>query len=312
VTENEEHPGAAGAAGATGATGIGAEPVLGAAAERARAALARAPVERPDPAYRARLKRDFVSGAIEVTGVKGHRRARPVGGPGRRVHLRPAAWAMASLAAAAALAVVFGALNRGPQWFVTAARGDGTVRIEGETVAVDDRDAMRRLLVPGAEVETGPNAELDICSNGVLALQLAPGTRMTLPPPLPRWMGREGEMYVRAGELRVTTGSKFSGARLSILSPAAAVEVTGTTFAVIIEDAGTCVCVYEGTAVVGRVGPGGTPSGSADMLPVNAGRRRFVYKDQRPPEMNGMREEERDKLALFRESQRPWMQGAVD
>lgn len=291
------------------------EPELSPAEQRARAALASAPPQRADPEFRERLKRDFVSGAIEVTGAKERRRvagwrgARASAGTRtpRRVHLRPAAWVGLSLAAAAMLTTVFGALNRGPQWWITAARGDGAVRIEGRTVALDDRDALRRLLVPGAEVETGPNAELDLCSSGVLALQLGPGTRMTLPPPPARWFGRSDELWVRAGVLRVTTGPRFSGARLAVMSPTAAVMVTGTTLAVIIEDAGTCVCVYEGTASVGRRVDGET----ADMSPVPGGQRRYVYKGGRPPEMAGMRDEERGKLAQFREAQRPWMQGAL-
>ena len=301
MIENERHEGSR-------------ETELSPAGERARSALANAPAERADPAFRERLKRDFITGAIEVTGTKERRRGQGWRGSReilgrrtpRRVHLPTAAWAGLGLAAAALLTIVFGALNRGPQWWVTAARGDGTVRIEGQTVALDDRDALRRLLVPGAEVETGPNAELDICSSGVLALQLAPGTRMTLPPPPARWMGRKDELWMRAGVLRVTTGPKFPGARLAVMSPTAAVVVTGTTFAVIVEDAGTCVCVFEGTPSVGRRMDGGT----ADMLPVPGGQRRYVYKNG-PAETAGMRDEERGKLALFRESQRPWMQGTA-
>lgn len=274
---------------------------LSPSAERARAAMHAAPPELPDPAFRERLKRDFVSGAIQVT--KGRKRI--------TVHLplprrRPPmiAWAAASLAAAAALVFVLGTMNRGPSWWVTAARGEGTVRIEGQTVALSDRDTMRRLLVPGAEVEVSENAELDLCMNGVLALQLTPGTRMTLPPPPGRWFGRQTELYARDGELRVTTGPQFKGTRLAIMSPVAAVEVTGTTLAVIIEETGTCVCVYEGKAMVGRLQSGA----GADMRPVPGGSRRFVYKDERPPESREIRADEKVKLAEFRESQRPWMQ----
>jgi ferric-dicitrate binding protein FerR (iron transport regulator) len=273
------------------------------AAERARAAMHAAPPEAPEPAFRERLKLDFVSGAIQVT--KGRKRI--VGRlplPRRRPPM--IAYAAASLAAAAALVFVLGTLNRGPSWWVTAARGDGTIRIDGDTVALSDRDTMRRLLVPGAEVEVSENAELDLVMNGVLAVQLTPGTRMTLPPPPGRWFGREMELYARDGELRVTTGPEFQGTRLAIMSPVAAVEVTGTTLAVIIEEAGTCVCVFEGEAMVGLLRSGA----GVGMSPVPAGSRRFVYKDTRPPESREIRADEKVKLAEFRESQRPWMQGA--
>lgn len=293
---------------------------LTAEAERARAALRGAPPVRADTAFRERLKQEFVSGAIEVTGS----RIRRLRANGEAAGARPAvkiasfpkrprgvptlAWIGASLAAAAALVVVFGAVNRGPTWWVTAARGDGTVRVDGQTVALDDRDAMRRLLVPGAEIEVTGNAELDLCSNGVLAMQLSPGTRMTLPPPPGRWLGRRTELYARSGELRVTTGRRFPGAQLAVMSPTAAIEVRGTTLAVIIEDTGTCVCVYEGTAMVGRLRGGEF----ADMHAVPGGMRRYVYKDERTADadLHDMRDEERVKLASFRQSQRPWLMGA--
>lgn len=282
---------------------------LGLEAERARAALRSCPPLRADAAFRERLKQEFVSGAIEVTGGKerrpranGHGRIAPFSERRRRV---PAVvWAAACLAAAAALVVVFGALNRGPTWWVTAARGDGSVRVDGQPVDLNDRDAMRRLMVPGAEIEVIGNAELDLCSNGVLAVQLAPGTSMTLPPPPARWFGRRTELHARSGELRLTTGPKFPGVQLAILSPTAAVEVKGTTFAVIIEEAGTCVCVYDGTALVGRQRGGEF----TDMSAVPGGMRRYVYKDERASDLHDMRDEERVKLASFRESQRPWLE----
>jgi len=310
-----------------GETEPGAEP-LSPPAERARAALRGSAPSRPDPAFRLRLREEFVSGAIEVTGAKKRRRQRgrkrgadvvaPIEPFPTRGRPPTFAWVAASLAAAAALILVFGTLNRGPTWWVTAARGDGSIRVDGQTIALDDRDAMRRRLVPGAEIEVAGNAELDLCCDGVVAVQLAPGTRMTLPPPPGRWLGRKTELYARGGELRVTTGPKFEGAQLAIMSPTAAVEVKGTTFAVIIEEAGTCVCVYDGTAVVGRlagsgVGGGGTGGGrigmGTDMQPVPSGMRRYIYKGERAPEMAGMRSEERMKLASFRESQRPWLEG---
>jgi hypothetical protein len=117
-------------------------------------------------------------------------------------------------------------------------------------------------------------------------------------------MGRRTELYARSGELRVTTGRKFPGADLAILSPTAAVEIKGTTVAIIIEDTGTCVCVYEGTAMVGRQ-RGGEFS---DMRAVPGGMRRYMYKDERTDDLHEMRDEERSRLASFRESQRPWLE----
>ncbi|MGE5178793.1 MAG: hypothetical protein ACM3PF_06865 [Bacteroidota bacterium] len=300
---------------------------LSPAAERARAALHAAPPAPADREFRDRLKQAFVSGAIEVTGTRERRLrqdgdARPgavrigtgrTGGGSvavfpRRRRFPTVAWVAASLAAAAALIVVFGALNRGPTWWVTAARGDGSVRVDGQNVALDDRDAMRRLLVPGAEIEMVGNAELDVCSDGVVSLQLTPGTKMTLPPPPARWVGRRTELFARSGVVRVTTGRNFPGARLAVMSPTAAVEVKGTTLAVIIEDVGTCVCVEDGTAMVGRrVGAGDQ---ATDMRPVAGGHLRYIYNDH-ATDLHEIRGEEHVKLVSFRESQRPWLMGTA-
>src|SRR5687768_12028925 len=96
--------------------------------ELVRAALRGAPADPPDPAFRARMKRDFVSGAIEVTGAK----KKPRRKKGRAVlgvedeadvirrlvarRRRPPiyAWIAGSAAVAAALVIVFVTLNRGP------------------------------------------------------------------------------------------------------------------------------------------------------------------------------------------------------
>jgi len=75
---------------------------------------------------------------------------------------------------------------------------------------------------------------------------------------------------------------------------------------VIVQTNGTCVCVLEGTAKVGRM-VAGVPT---DMQPVPGGRLRFVWKGNRPPSYDHMRDMERAKLAEFRDAQRPWLEGA--
>jgi ferric-dicitrate binding protein FerR (iron transport regulator) len=91
--------------------------------------------------------------------------------------------------------------------------------------------------------------------------------------------------------MRVTTGASFKGARLSLVTPEAAIEVTGTTLAVICEPTGTCVCVHEGVV---RVGPRG-----GDMLAVPAGRRRYIFNDGRAPELAEIRPVEHVELDAF-------------
>jgi len=106
---------------------------------------------------------------------------------------------------------------------------------------------------------------------------------------------------VRHGEIRVTTGPAFHGARLHVQTPEATVVVTGTTLAVICEPIGTCVCVYDGEVGVGAKGD--------RMEPVVTGRRRFVFNDGRSPESAEIRPIENERLAAFRQSRGAWLEG---
>jgi ferric-dicitrate binding protein FerR (iron transport regulator) len=100
-------------------------------------------------------------------------------------------------------------------------------------------------------------------------MQVAPGTDLTLPASAGRWFGRATRASVANGEVRITTGTGFHGARLAVETPEAMVQVTGTTLAVICEPTGTCVCVLEGSVrVAAQAGGAG--------VPVSEGHRRYV------------------------------------
>ena len=274
----------------------------------ARRALLDSPPPRADTAFRARLQDDFVSGAIEVSGTRearsrARRKTLPIRGLTPRSRAR--VWIAASVAAAAALTIVIGTLNQGQKWMVTGVRGDGIVLVDGESAPASDRTALNRLIVPGAEVKLPDGVEIDLVSNGAMALQLSRRTNLTIPPPPTRWINRHTEIHVRYGDIRMTTGPRFHGTRLNVVTPEAAVEVVGTTLAVIVQTNGTCVCVLEGTAQVGRVGT----DGPTDMQPVHGGRLRFIWKEDRPPSSDHMRDMERIKLAELRDAQRPWLEG---
>src|SRR4029077_6921354 len=102
-----------------------------------------------------------------------------------------------------------------------------------------------------------------------------------------------------SGEIRITTGPRFAGARLAVSSPRAGAEVKGTTLAVIREPGGTCVCVYDGVVRVGeKRGP---------MVEVGHGHRRYVFNDGRDPEIAEIREAEVSKLGEFRDQRSEWL-----
>jgi ferric-dicitrate binding protein FerR (iron transport regulator) len=254
-------------------------------------------LERPraDAAFRERLKRDFVTGRIGE----------------RRVLELPVTWrqrlawrlALAPIAVAA-LAVALVLANRGPGWTVLATVGDGVAIVDQMPVSLAHGEQLQGRLHAGARLTVPAGAEIELASAGSMVVQITAGTEFTLPASPGRWFGRRVAGAVRHGEVRVTTGPAFHGARLRVDTPEAAVEVTGTTLAVICEPPGTCVCVYDGVVRVGARGA------AAESVP--SGRRRFVFSDGRPPELADIRPVENRKLGMFRQSRRAWLEGGSE
>lgn len=259
--------------------------------ERAAAAAVRSLRMRgASPAFRERLQTEFVTGSIS-SGLD-RSRMREVPGvfrfPTRWV--QPLAWA----AAATLIAVTAIGLNRGPAWQVKDVSGSGIIVVGNLPIPLDHSEQLEAALQPGARVRVPPGATLEVMAPGQLAIVLMSGTDVVMPATPGRWFGRGVSTTLAAGQLRVTTGPRFQGARLAIHTPEAEVAVTGTTLAVICEPHGTCVCVLDGRVDVGARG--------GEMSVVEGGRRRFVFNDGRGPEADEMRPMEREKLAEFRDS----------
>jgi len=262
---------------------------------RAREAVRSLGVPAADPAFRARLQRDFVAGRI------GERRVLTLPVPWYRRPALRLALVPATFAALAALAVaVLSVTDRGPGWTLMMARGDGSVTVDGAPVSLASRADLTRALHPGARVSVPANAELELMSAAGLVVQVTEGTELTLPATPGRWMNRHVTGRIHHGEIRVTTGSAFAGAHLQVRTPEATVEVTGTTLAVICEPTGTCVCVQSGVVKVGARG------GRMEAVP--EGRRRYVFNDGRPPESAEIRPTEGVALGEFRDSRSRWLE----
>jgi ferric-dicitrate binding protein FerR (iron transport regulator) len=270
--------------------------------ERARRAIRAGEPEPPraDAAFRERLRGDFVSGRLDAAGERspgsergGRLRQTAATEPGRPWFRRPLP-AMAALAAAAMLAVFMADFaNRGPDWTLLEAAGTGEVVIDGDAIPIHRADLLAERIKPGVEVEVPATGTLEILSPKTLLVELTPGTKLTIPPPPPRYFNRNAELWTRAGLLRLTTGPSFSGARLDLHTPDAVTRITGTTIAVIMEPMGTCVCVLEGEVDVG-------PQSGGPMMAVGAGRRGYVFRDGRPLATDSIRETEMLSLARFR------------
>lgn len=204
-------------------------------------------------------------------------------------------WAAASIAAATFLVTVL-LLNQGPAWRVASSHGEGIAVVDGRPVPIGHTTDFDRWLRPGATLQIPDDSDLEIHSAGLLAVALLPGTRFTIPDVPGRWFRRTVHAEVSGGEARITTASRFRGARLEIKTPDARIEVTGTTLAVICEPEGTCVCVLDGVV---RVGDQEQP-----RVDVGRGRRRYVFADGRASLNAEIRSSEQEKLTEFRESRR--------
>ena len=195
--------------------------------QRVRDALRGLPPVAADPGFRLRLRREFRAGAIASTSR---------------------AWKIWALAASAILMLggVSAIANRGEPWTVGATSGVGVVHIDGQAIDVTDPH-LAAALVPGAVVTTDAQAELELMSEGTIALVVTPETTLRLPAVPGRWFHRSVRASLERGELRGRTGDRFAGARLQVDVPDATVEISGTTFAVLRNAEGSCVCVLEGT-----------------------------------------------------------------
>ena len=242
------------------------------------------------PAFRDRLQTEFVTGSISSGLDRSRMRQVP------RVPRFPMRWAqpLALAAAATLIAVTAIGLNRGPAWQVKGVSGSGIVVVGNLPIPLNHSEQLAAALQPGARVRVPPGATLEVMAPGQLAIVLMAGTDVVIPATPGRWFGRGVSAALASGQLRITTGPRFKGARLAIHTPEAEVAVTGTTLAVICEPHGTCICVLEGRVDVG--------AGGGKMSVVDEGHRRFVFNDGRGPEVDEMRPTERERLGEFRDT----------
>jgi ferric-dicitrate binding protein FerR (iron transport regulator) len=258
--------------------------ILSPAEQRARAALAALPHPAVDVEFRARLRESFVSGEAPPL------RARV---PRLPWHSRPMThWTLGVAAVAAALLAVL-TMNQGGDWQVISAHGSARIMVDGRAVPGGDVAVLERRLRIGTRLELPEGSDLMLRAGDQWLMAVDAGTSLTLPAIPGRWFAREVSGDVDAGEIRLSTSRAFHGAALALSTPEATVRVTGTTFAVICESTGTCVCVLEGSVRMG--------AGQALPAEVPAGMRGYAFADRRPMMRATMRVEEEPKLGTLRE-----------
>jgi len=205
---------------------------------RIREAIRSTDEVRADSAFRERLRRQFSSGTI----------SEPSGQPAESAARGVPRWAWLLAPAAAVIVIVALLLPKPePTWSVY---GEGQVEIDGQTLSMDDPQTIARALSSGWSVRV-LGGDLHLRLDDRLILLLTEGIDATLPAP----PGRDAEgplvSEVRDGELRIKTGPGFPGSELHIVTAESRTEIVGTIVSVYKGDGYTCVCVLEGTALIG-------------------------------------------------------------
>ena len=129
------------------------------------------------------------------------------------------------IAVAAALAIVFLA-HEDVTWRLQNLRGDGTVTINGQEVATDERAKIADLIAPEARLTVPTGVELDAVLDGVMVVGVAGPADITLPG-LPDTDPFVYRVTVHVGEFRLKTGPKFPGREAVLLTTEGRIEITG-------------------------------------------------------------------------------------
>jgi ferric-dicitrate binding protein FerR (iron transport regulator) len=242
---------------------------------RARSAVRRLPPVDADPDFRERLLAQFL-------GQEPPSKTRSLVSQGPRI--RPWAWAAAPIAAALVLAVLYFATLHAPEWSLRAAENAGAIIAEGREIPLSDSRAVLAALESGTAVVAPRAAGFELVRGDQLVMAVGPGARVRLTDSRRARIGFE----VVEGELNMLTQAGFAGRELIVRTREARVEISGTLVSVARDGSGTCVCVLEGTAMVG-------PNANA-MEPVQPGKRMVLPRqgdpyitDVAPPHAEGLR-----------------------
>ncbi len=221
-----------------------------------------------DAGFRARLKQDFVSGALDTGEPAGDG---ATGGGGFRPWM---AWV--PVAVAAVLLLVFFGLNPLPGPRVMGVSGEGAVVVDGRSFGAADQEAYADLVKPGSRLEVTGDAQLDITYPGSLVLRVSPGSDIVLPGRTGRWIGRQVTCAMTTGEISVLTRPGFQGNHLTVKTPDGEAVISGTLANIFVNDDLTCICLYEGHLRV--------ESPQADLGAVEPGMRWVLHRDGSDPD----------------------------
>ena len=143
---------------------------------------------------------------------------------------------------------------------------------EWRTVGLADAAGTPAERVSTEAGDTFASGELVLALGDELVVKLAPGSQVSLPKSPGRWFGKAREIRVDQGAVFCSSGGEKLDFDLTVATVDASTRITGTTFAVLRNDLGTCVCLYEGSVEVRQFA-------RDEMVKVPAGQRVQVYED---------------------------------
>lgn len=149
-----------------------------------------------------------------------------------------------------------------------------------------------RIIPAGSTLRTGPQGGVVLALGREVILEMGPETQVTLDSRRRGLSGHRLIATVDRGTTMGSTGPDFAG--MDLQTREAAIEVRGTTFAVIQESDYTCVCLLEGTIEV-------TPTGLGAAHRVSSHSRYVVYADGGAPQESPLPDSERVLLTGVRD-----------
>ena len=226
------------------------EPGLDADQRRARDAVAGLSRPQADPAFRARLRERFVSGAIDegASSRSTVRRAAPAPLP----VWRKIAPAVVGVAVVLLLVVPW---LRTPGMDLVAVHGANQVVFNGEVVSCADLSPIQAALLPGCRIQAPPGATVEVARSGEI-LMAVEGMEFTFPDrPIPFVRQELASSIEGDGTIRVATAPGFEGSRYRLRVGDAEFLVRDSVFALSRSGNEIGVTVLEGE--LEAVMPGG-------------------------------------------------------
>jgi ferric-dicitrate binding protein FerR (iron transport regulator) len=252
---------------------------------RVREAIRSSGELRADAAFRERLKREFSSGTIvEPAAPREDSRTRS---------FPRWAWVLVPVAAVLLLFAYFLPRTPAPAWSIQAVYGEGSIEIDGQSVATGESERLATALLAGGHVRLPDEVGLDLRLDDRMILALDAGSDATLPAPAE--LDAHGVLIaeVHDGEAHIMTGPGFPGIEMHFLTAESRTQITGTIVSVYKDYGYTCVCVLEGTALVGP--------DETRLEEVGAGRLMIMFDDGSDPMVTDISSDHEADLLEFEE-----------